>query len=68
MSEGRSQADWAHTSKILAMIHNVNCSKKSEMKSADEFNPHQAKESNEDVVYVDNPAALKKMKDAFTGN
>ena len=50
----------------MAMIHNVNCSKKSEMKSPDVFNPHRTKESS-DVVYVDNPEALRKMKEAFTG-
>ena len=66
MSEGKSQANWAHTSAIIAKIHNANCAKKSDMKNPDVFNPHRTKESD-DVVYVDNPQALKKMKEAFVG-
>lgn len=30
---------WDHTSQLVSMIHNVNCSKKNDQKSADHFNP-----------------------------
>ena len=66
MSEGRSQTNWAHTSSIIAMIHNGHCEKKSDMKDADSFNPHKAKATSE-VIYVDNPEALESMRKAFTG-
>ena len=38
--ETRDELEWNHTASLVAMIHNVNCSKKSDMKNPDQFNPH----------------------------
>ena len=38
---------WATTSSVMAMIHNVNCTKKSDMKSPVEFNPMIQRERNQ---------------------
>ena len=67
MSKGKSQTQWSHTSAVIAKIHNVNCSKQSEMKSAKNFNPHYEDEPSDDVIVVDNPEAIKKMKADFVG-
>ena len=45
--------DWSQTSAIMAMIHNVNCSKKSEMKSPNEyFSTSSAIEANSRLCFL----------------
>ena len=39
MAEGRQRAQWNQTSSILAMIHNVNLTKKQHAKPPQYFNP-----------------------------
>ena len=38
-AEGRSRAEWSRAAAIMAMVHNVNCTKKGQMKSPAEFSP-----------------------------
>lgn len=40
MARGRLESQWEQTSWIVAMIHNVNCTKKSAAKEPDYFNPY----------------------------
>lgn len=52
MAEGRSEALWAHTSHVLALVANVNRDpKKGSAFQASDFNPH-ARPANEPVVKV----------------
>ncbi len=39
MYEGLQDEEWQHTSSILAMLHNLQCSKKAQMKPPTHFNP-----------------------------
>jgi len=39
MAEARGRLEWNQTSAIVAMIHNVNCTKSHQMKNPDYFNP-----------------------------
>lgn len=39
MSEGKQEQAWAHTSSLMSLIHNVNCSKTSQMKKPSFFDP-----------------------------
>lgn len=39
MFEGKQDQEWQHTSSQLAMMHNLKCSKKSQMKAPNHFNP-----------------------------
>lgn len=53
MAEARATLEWNQTSAVLAMIHNVNCTKPGQAKSAAEFNPmHKAA-----------PVVIEKTKD-----
>lgn len=38
------RAQWTQTASVLAMIHNVNCTKKSQLKGSREFDPFAPKE------------------------
>ncbi len=44
MAEGRMEQEWNKTSSLLSMIHNVNCSKKRDMRTPAMFNPYATKE------------------------
>ena len=46
MSDGRQRAQWGHTSAMLAMIYNTNCSRSSECRSPNEFNPFTLRDRN----------------------
>lgn len=40
MAEGRDRAEWRRFSTLMALIHNVNCSKKSDTKRPSDFDPY----------------------------
>jgi len=64
MSEGHSKAAWNHTAVICTMIHNVNCTKKSEMKKPTDFMPSSGK--NDSAIRIDGEN-ISLLKDAFVG-
>jgi hypothetical protein len=39
MAEARERAEWARASCVIAMVHNVQCAKKADMKEPGHFNP-----------------------------
>lgn len=39
MSIGKQEQEWTHTSQLLSFIHNGNCSKQKDMRTAAYFNP-----------------------------
>ena len=40
MADGKRKDAWYHTAAIIAKVHNVNCSKKSELKKPTAFHPY----------------------------
>ena len=40
MSHGRQEQEWGHTSQLLSFIHNGNCGKTKDMRTAAYFNPY----------------------------
>lgn len=40
MAEGRDRAEWRRFAALMALIHNVNCSKKSDTKRPSDFDPY----------------------------
>lgn len=40
MAEGRDRSEWRRFSALMALIHNVNCSKKSDAKRPSDFDPY----------------------------
>lgn len=40
MADGKRREQWGHTSHVLAKLHNVNCTKREDLKEPWEFNPY----------------------------
>jgi hypothetical protein len=43
-AEGRQKAAWERTSHLLALLHNVNCTKDENLRTPADFNPFRAEE------------------------
>lgn len=46
MAEAKLEEDWNLTSALIAMIFNVNCTKKKDLKSPNDFHPLHSKKEN----------------------
>jgi len=67
MSEGHSKAAWNHTAVICTLIHNVNCTKKSQMKKPTDFMPRDGRDKP-GVIRIDSGNEnISLMKAAFVG-
>jgi len=40
MAESLRDEQWNHTAAVLAMVHNVNCIRSRDLRSADDFHPY----------------------------
>jgi hypothetical protein len=68
MTEGKQRADWNHTAAVLAKLHNVNCAKKSDLKTPADFHPFEkAKERESKPVFVSKEKQRKILKRVFCG-
>jgi len=65
MAEAKVRNEWSHTSNLMALIANVNRSKKSKVFKPSDFNPLEMAKSKE-VIHVDK-SNIGILKKAFTG-
>ncbi|MBN2377065.1 MAG: hypothetical protein JXD22_11730 [Sedimentisphaerales bacterium] len=59
MAEANARTRWQHTSNLLAMMANVNATKKSKKFKPSDFNPFENKNSDAVLITKDNIGLLK---------
>ena len=62
MAEGRNRAAWSRTAALLAMLHNINCTKRGDMKTAADFDPFRVRRAAPPRVDI------SVLKTVFVGN
>jgi len=61
MALGRRRDAWDHTAKIVAKVHNVNCTKKSDQVDPAELNPYRNTKAEAEELTPEVKAELRQM-------